>query len=143
MNKPDLPRYGAEVDKLAVLPPATIEIPPVEALALITLVQAGMMSDRGIAQHGFTQIAVAGARKLQSLFSEDSETYTTSPKISNNKTQARKDDCMKVNYPERIEDTVSELKIIMSQQRTVTRQTKSSGTLFVKIWFEPEHYKCS
>jgi hypothetical protein len=32
-----------------------------------------MMSDRGIAQHGFTQIAVAGARKLQSLFSENSE----------------------------------------------------------------------
>ena len=39
--------------------------------------------------------------------------YTTSPKICYNKTQARKDDCMKVNYPERIEDTVSELKIIM------------------------------
>jgi hypothetical protein len=75
MNKPDLPKYGAEVDRLAALPPATIEIPPVEALALITLVQAGVMSDRGIAQHGFTQIAVAGARKLQSLFSEDSETY--------------------------------------------------------------------
>jgi hypothetical protein len=70
-----LPKYGAEVDRLAALPPATIEIPPVEALALITLVQAGMLSDRGIAQHGFTQIAVAGARKLQSLFSEDSETY--------------------------------------------------------------------
>jgi hypothetical protein len=76
MNKPDLPKYGAEVNELAALPPATIEIPPVEALALITLVQAGMISDRGIAQHGFTQIAVAGARKLQSLlFSEDSETY--------------------------------------------------------------------
>jgi hypothetical protein len=75
MNKPDLPKYGAEVDKLAALPPATIEIPPVEALALITLVQAGMMSDRGIAQHGFTKIAVSGARKLQSLFSEDTETY--------------------------------------------------------------------
>jgi hypothetical protein len=75
MNKPDLPKYGAEVDRLAALPPATIEIPPVEALALITLVQAGMLSDRGIAQHGFTQIGVAGARKLQSLFSEDSETY--------------------------------------------------------------------
>jgi len=73
MDKPDLPKYGAEVDKLAGLPPATIEIPPVEALALITLVQAGMMSDRGIAQHGFTQIAVAGARKLQSLFSENPE----------------------------------------------------------------------
>jgi len=75
MKKPDLPQYGAEVDRLAELPPATIEIPPVEALALITLVQAGMLSDRGIAQHGFTQIAVAGSRKLQSLFSEDSETY--------------------------------------------------------------------
>ena len=73
MKNPDLPKYGAEVDKLAALPPATIEIPPVEALALITLVQAGMLSDRGIAQHGFTQIAVAGAQKLQSLFSEDSE----------------------------------------------------------------------
>jgi hypothetical protein len=44
---------------------------------------------------------------------------------------------MKVNYQERIEATVTELKIIMSQQRTVTRQTKSSDTLFVKIWFEP------
>ena len=75
MNKPDLPKYGAEVNELAALPPATIEIPPVEALALITLVQAGMLSDRGIAHHGFTQIAVAGARKLQSLFSEESETY--------------------------------------------------------------------
>ena len=42
---------------------------------------------------------------------------------------------MKVNYPETIEDTVTELKIIMSQPRTVTRQTKSSGTLFVKIGF--------
>ena len=75
MNKPDLPQYEAEVNRLAALPPATIEIPPVEALALITLVQAGMLSDRGIAEHGFTQIAVTGARKLQSLFSEDSETY--------------------------------------------------------------------
>jgi hypothetical protein len=27
---------------------------------------------------------------------------------------------MKVNYQERIEDTVTELKIIMSQQRTIT-----------------------
>ena len=75
MNKPNLPQYGAEVDKLAALPPATIEIPPVEALAMITLVQAGILRDRGIAEHGFTKIAVAGARKLQSLFSEDSETY--------------------------------------------------------------------
>jgi hypothetical protein len=50
---------------------------------------------------------------------------------------------MKVNYQERIEDTEADLKIIMLQQRTVTRSTKSSGTLFVKIRFEPEHYRCS
>jgi transposase len=31
---------------------------------------------------------------------------------------------MKVNYPERIEDNVTELKIIMSQQRTVTNRQK-------------------
>jgi hypothetical protein len=74
MNKPDMAEYGAEVDKLATLPPATIEIPPVEALALITVVQAGMLSSPGIAQNGFTKIAVAGARKLQSsLFREESE----------------------------------------------------------------------
>jgi hypothetical protein len=75
MAKPDLQNYEAEVDMLAVQPPATIEIPLVQALAIITLVQAGMMSDRGIAEHGFTQIAVAGTRKLQSLFSEYPEIY--------------------------------------------------------------------
>jgi hypothetical protein len=50
---------------------------------------------------------------------------------------------MKVNYQERIEATTTELKIIMAGQRTVTRSTKSSGTVFVKIRFEPEHYRCS
>ena len=40
---------------------------------------------------------------------------------------------MKVNYQERIEASTTELKIIMAGQRTVTRSTKSSGTLFVKI----------
>jgi len=40
---------------------------------------------------------------------------------------------MKVNYQERIEETTTELKIIMARARTVTRSAKSSGTLFVKI----------
>src|SRR4028119_109554 len=57
---------------------------------------------------------------------------TTSPKICNNRTQARKDDCMKVNYPERIEDTVTELKIIMSQQRTVTSRQKVQALYLLK-----------
>ncbi len=46
---------------------------------------------------------------------------------------------MKVNYQERIEENVTELKIIMQRQRTITRPRKSSDTLFVKIWVEPEH----
>ena len=39
---------------------------------------------------------------------------------------------MKVNYPERIEDTVSELKIIMSQQRTVTNRQKIQALYLLK-----------
>ena len=39
---------------------------------------------------------------------------------------------MKVNYPERIEDTVTELKIIMSQQRTVTTRQKVQALYLLK-----------
>jgi hypothetical protein len=61
--------------------------------------------------------------------------YTTSPKICYNRTQARKDDSMKVNYPERIEDTVTELKIIMSQQRTVATRQKVQALYLLKSGF--------
>jgi hypothetical protein len=40
---------------------------------------------------------------------------------------------MTVNYPERIDPTARELKIILSQQRTITRSTKNSNTLLVKV----------
>ena len=39
---------------------------------------------------------------------------------------------MKVNYPERIEDNVTELKIIMSQQRTVTNRQKIQALYLFK-----------
>jgi len=39
---------------------------------------------------------------------------------------------MKVNYPERIEDTVTELKIIISQQRTVTNRQKVQALYLLK-----------
>jgi putative transposase len=61
-----------------------------------------------------------------------SKNNTSSPKRCYNKTQARKDDCMKVNYPERIEDTGIELKIIMSQQRTVTNRQKVQALYLLK-----------
>src|SRR4028118_1574008 len=39
---------------------------------------------------------------------------------------------MKVNYQERIEDTATELKIIMSQQRTVTNRQKIQALYLLK-----------
>jgi putative transposase len=39
---------------------------------------------------------------------------------------------MKVNYQERIDLSVGELKIILSEQRTITRPAKNSSTLLVK-----------
>jgi hypothetical protein len=44
-----------------------------------------------------------------------------------------KDGYMKVNYQEIIEATARELKVILSEQRTITRSTKHSNTLLVEI----------
>ncbi len=62
---------------------------------------------------------------------------TTSPKICYNRTQAGNDDCMKVNYQERIEDCVTELKIIMSQQRTITNKQKVQALYLLKSGLSP------
>jgi putative transposase len=44
---------------------------------------------------------------------------------------------MKVNYPERIEDTVTEFKIIMSQQRTITNRQKVQALYLLKSGLLP------
>lgn len=43
-----------------------------------------------------------------------------------------KDDYMKVNYPERIDATARELKIILSQQRTITNRQKIQTLYWLK-----------
>ena len=43
------------------------------------------------------------------------------------------DSYMKVNYQKIIEATASDLKIILSEQRTITRSTKNSNTLWIEI----------
>lgn len=43
-----------------------------------------------------------------------------------------KDNCMKVNYAERIETPASELKIIVGQQRTITNRQKVQVFYFLK-----------
>jgi putative transposase len=44
---------------------------------------------------------------------------------------------MKVNYQERIDLSVGELKIICRSKRTITRPTKNSGTLWLKAGYSP------
>jgi putative transposase len=44
---------------------------------------------------------------------------------------------MKVDYQEKIDLSVGELKIILSEQRTITRSTKNSGTLLLKAGYSP------
>ena len=44
-----------------------------------------------------------------------------------------KDNYMKVNYQKIIEATASNLKIILSEQRTIIRSTKNSNTLWIEI----------
>jgi hypothetical protein len=44
-----------------------------------------------------------------------------------------KDNYMKVNYQKIIEATASDLKIILSEQRTIARSTKNSNTLWIEI----------
>jgi hypothetical protein len=46
-----------------------------------------------------------------------------------------KDDYMKVNYPERIDATARELKIILSQQRTITNRQKIQTLYWLKSGF--------
>ena len=44
---------------------------------------------------------------------------------------------MKVDYQEKIDLSVGELKIILSEQRTITRSTKNSGPLLLKAGYSP------
>jgi hypothetical protein len=73
----------------------------------------------------------------RSISQKSTAINTTSPKICYNRTQAGKDDFMKVNYQERIEDTVTELKIIMSQQRTITNRQKVQALYLLKSGWSP------
>jgi len=50
---------------------------------------------------------------------------------------------MKVDYQEKIDLSVGELKIILSEQRTINRPGKSSDTLLVKSWIESKPYRRS
>ncbi|MEG4964469.1 MULTISPECIES: hypothetical protein [unclassified Microcoleus] len=71
---PNLKKYADEVNAMQDLPPASIELPPIAAIAIISHIQLATRHP-AIADDTFTKIAIDTARQLQNLFSETSETY--------------------------------------------------------------------
>ncbi|MEG4964561.1 MULTISPECIES: hypothetical protein [unclassified Microcoleus] len=71
---PDLKKYADEVNAMRDLPPTTVEIPPIAAIAIISHIQLATRHP-AIADDTFTKIAIEVAHQLQQLFNPDSETY--------------------------------------------------------------------
>jgi hypothetical protein len=74
MGEPDLKKYAQEVSAMQDLPPATIKLPPLAALAIISHIQLATRHP-AIGDDAFTKIAIETARQLQQLFNPESETY--------------------------------------------------------------------
>jgi len=74
MEKPDFKKYVQEVNEMQLLPAASVELPPLAALAIISHIQLAIRHPE-IADSEFAQIAIDVAKQLQNLFNSNSETY--------------------------------------------------------------------
>ena len=74
MKEPDLNKYIQEVNEMQMLPAASVEIPPLVMVAIISHIQLAMRHP-GVADTEFAKIAIDVAKQLQNLFNKDSETY--------------------------------------------------------------------
>ena len=74
MKEPDLEKYAREVNAMQDLPPASVELPPLAALAIISHIQLATRHP-GIADSEFAKIAIDVAKQLQNLFNPESETF--------------------------------------------------------------------
>jgi hypothetical protein len=75
MNYPNLQKFAQEADEMQNLSPASIELHPLGALALISLVQAAIRNPE-IENHGWGKIGITVARQLQeNFFNKDTEVY--------------------------------------------------------------------
>ncbi len=74
MKKPDFKKYVQEVKKMPTLPAASLKIPPLAVLAIISHIQLAIRHPE-IADTEFAKIAIDVAKQLQTLFDQDSETY--------------------------------------------------------------------
>jgi hypothetical protein len=66
-----LKRYDAEFQEIESLPPATIELPAHQALALVALIQIGA-ADPGVEHNPLLPSAIAAAKQIQSSFNPES-----------------------------------------------------------------------
>ena len=66
-----LKRYDAELQEIESLPPAAIELPANQALALVTLIQIGA-ADPGVEHNPLLPSAIAAAKQIQSSFNPES-----------------------------------------------------------------------
>ncbi len=66
-----LKRYDAELQEIELLPPAAIELPANQALALVTLIQIGAIAPN-VEHNPLLPSAIAAAKQIQSSFNPDS-----------------------------------------------------------------------
>ncbi|MEG5186091.1 MULTISPECIES: hypothetical protein [unclassified Microcoleus] len=71
---PDLKKYADEMMAMQDLPPATVELPPLAAIAIISHIQLATRHP-SVGGDTFTKIAIETAHQLQQLFNPESETY--------------------------------------------------------------------
>jgi hypothetical protein len=69
-----LKKYDAELQEIESLPPAAIELPANQALALVTLLQIGA-ADPAVKYNPLLPSAIAAAKQIQSSFNCQSAIY--------------------------------------------------------------------
>jgi hypothetical protein len=66
-----LKRYDAELQEIESLPPAAIELPANQALAIVTLIQLGA-AEPSVEHNPLLPSAIAAAKQIQSSFNPES-----------------------------------------------------------------------
>jgi hypothetical protein len=74
MKEPDLEKYAQEVNEMQMLPAASVKLPRLAALAIISHIQLAIRHP-GVGDLEFSKIAIDVAKQLQELFNKESETY--------------------------------------------------------------------
>ena len=74
MKSPDLKKYALEVSEMQNLPAATVKLPPLAVLAIVSHIQLAIRHPE-MADSELAKIAVDVAKQLQNLFNPSSEVY--------------------------------------------------------------------